>query len=108
VRSVKRSGATVTVEVDKTLVTQQDCLASHSTGRVSRVRDNGSVEYERVCDRSGTVVHDHTWTPFELSAKYAAWLKPGVVFSAVDGDVIAIWPSKTAKAPSIVLGGEVK
>lgn len=108
IRTVKRNGDVVTVEVEKTLDKQEDCIKSHSTGRVSRVRSNGSVEYERVCDRSGTVVHDHTWTPFELSAKYVAWLKPGVQFSAVDGDVIAIWPSKAAKAPSMVLGGEVK
>jgi hypothetical protein len=35
-------------------------------------------------------------------------LKPGVVFSAVDKDVIAIWPNAKANTPSIVLGGAVK
>jgi hypothetical protein len=108
VRSVKRSGDVLTVEVEKTLDKQQDCLKSRSTGRIARVRPDGSVEYERVCERSGTVIHDHTWTPFQLAGKYAAWLKPGVRFSAIDADVIAIWPSKTAKAPSMVLGAEVK
>jgi hypothetical protein len=108
VTTVKRDGDVLTVEIEKLLEKQQDCLKSHSTGRVSRIRDNGSVEYERVCDKSGTVIHDHTWTPFQLSAKYAAWLKRGAQFSAVDGDVIAVWPSKTAKVPSMVLGGEVK
>jgi hypothetical protein len=108
VRVVKRSGDVVTVEVEKTLDKQQDCLKSRNTGRVSRIRPDGSVEYERVCERSGTVVHDHTWTPFQLAAKHAPWLKPGVQFSAVDADVIAIWPSKNAKAPSMVLGAEVK
>ncbi|TMQ12808.1 MAG: hypothetical protein E6J90_30010 [Deltaproteobacteria bacterium] len=66
------------------------------------------MEYEEVCDRSEKRTHDNTWKPFNLSAKYAAWLKPGVVFSAIGKDVIAVWPSANAKQPSIVLGGAVK
>jgi hypothetical protein len=108
VRSVKRSGDTLTVATEKIVEKVQSCVASRSTGRVSRVRDDGSVEYERVCTRSGTVAHDRTWEPFELPARYATWLTPGAVFSVVGGDVIAVWPSKTAKTPSMVLGGPVK
>lgn len=108
VASVKRSGELLAIALEKNLVKQQDCLKSHSTGRVQQVRSDGSVIYERVCDKSGTVVHDYTWINFEVSAKYASWLRPGVQFSAVEKDVIAIWPSKTARAPSIVLGGVVK
>jgi hypothetical protein len=107
-KSIKRDGDTLVPELEKTLVKQEDCLKSHSTGRIERVRENGTVVYERVCDRSGTVVHDHTWTGIALAAKYAPWLKPGVVFSAVDNDVIAVWPNKSAKLPSMVLGGTVK
>jgi hypothetical protein len=65
------------------------------------------VEYERVCDRSGAVVHDQTWMGLAVAAKYADVLKRGVRFSMKDGEVIAVWPSKTAKAPSIVLGGKL-
>jgi hypothetical protein len=108
ITSVKRNGELLTIGLEKNLVKQQDCLKSHSTGRVQQVRGDGSVIYERVCDKSGTVVHDYTWINFEVSAKYASWLRPGVQFSSVEKDVIAIWPSKNAKAPSMVLGGAVK
>lgn len=108
VKSVKRNADLVIVEVEKSSEKQEQCLKSHSTGKVSRVRDDGSVEYHRICDRSGVVTIDTTPKSFELSAKYAPWLKPGVRFSAVDRDAIAIWPSKAAKAPSVVLGAEVK
>jgi hypothetical protein len=108
VKSTKREGDAVVPELEKTLVKQEDCIKSHTTGRIESVRDNGAVVYQRVCDQSGTVVHDHTWLGVSLSARYAAWLKRGVMFSSVGKDVIAIWPNKNAKAPSMVLGGAVK
>ena len=83
-------------------------MRSHDTSKVSRVRADGTVEYQSICDRSEVRSHDHTWTGFELAAKYAAWLKPGVVFSSTGKDVIAVWPSAAARAPSIVLGGKLK
>lgn len=108
IAKVKRDGDMLAIDLERMLVKQEECLASHSTGRVDRVREDGSVIYHRVCDRSGTVVHDETGKDIPVSARYASWLKPGVVFSLVDKDVIAVWPSKTAKAPSMVLGGAVK
>ncbi|HEY0479531.1 MAG TPA: hypothetical protein VGD37_18555 [Kofleriaceae bacterium] len=108
VKSMKRAGDTLAVELQQTLVKQRDCVRSHETGKVSRIRGDGTVEYQEVCDRSEVRAHDHTWTPFQLSAKYAAWLKPGVVLSSTGKDVIAVWPSAAAKLPSIVLGGKLK
>ena len=107
VKSVKRSGDTLTVELQQTLIRTRDCVASH-TGKVARIHGDGRVEHESICDRNEVRTHDHTWTAFTLSAKYAAWLKPGVVFSSTGKDVIAIWPSAKANTPSIVLGGAVK
>jgi len=108
VKGLTKKDDEVEVQLEKTLVQQRDCLKSHSTGRVARIRDSGSVEYESVCDKSGVVTHDHTWFNFRVLAKYAPLLKPGVMFSAAGKDVIAIWPNKNAKAPSLVLGGAVK
>ncbi len=56
---------------------------------------------------------DTTWTDFEVNSAHAPLLKIGVAFSAYHdggkfGDVIAIWPSKTAPAPSMVLGAKLK
>lgn len=108
IKSIKHDGDSVVPELEKTVVKQVDCVASRSTGKVDRVRSDGTVEYQRVCDRSAVVAHDRTWMDIALSGKSAAWLKKGVVFSATGKDVIAVWPNKTAKAPSMVLGGVVK
>lgn len=58
------------------------------------------------------VKHDTTWSNFKVNPAHAKRLKPGVQFSAVMsnkvGDAIAIWPSKAAKTPSVVLGGTLK
>jgi hypothetical protein len=108
VKSVKRNGDTLSVTLEKTTEKHYECIKEHSTGRVARIRDNGSVEYERVCDKSGTVTHDTTWQPFTLSAQYASLLKPGIVFSAAGKDVIAVWSNKNAKAPSWLLGGALR
>jgi hypothetical protein len=108
IRSVKRSGDTLTVEHQPLRVKTMDCVRSHKTGRVTKLHGDGRVQYEELCDRSELRTHDNRWYPSEVSAKYAAWLKPGVVFSQSGKDVIAIWPSASARAPSMVLGGAVK
>ena len=108
IAKVARNGDMLSITLEKLLIKHEQCVASHSTGRIERVRDDGSVVYQRVCDRSGTVVHDETGKNIPVSARFASWLKPGAVLSLVDQDVIAVWPSKTAKAPSMVLGGAVK
>lgn len=108
VKSVKRNGDTLTVEHQPLLVKTTDCVRSHKTGRVAKIHGDGRVQYEEVCDRSEQRTHDSRWLPSEVSAKYAARLKPGVVFSQSGKDVIAIWPSASAKVPSMVLGGAVK
>ncbi|HEX8112033.1 MAG TPA: hypothetical protein VF516_30080 [Kofleriaceae bacterium] len=107
VKSVQKHGDTLKVEIKQTFIRTLDCTRSHKTGRISKINADGRVEYEDVCDRSELRTHSDTWNAFELSARYAAWLKPGVMFSATGKDVIAVWPSATAKTPSIVLGGQV-
>jgi hypothetical protein len=108
IAKVKRDGDMLSIDLEKLLTKQEECLKSHSTGRVDRIREDGSVIYHRICDKSGTVVHDETGKNIPASARFASWLKPGAVFSLVDQDVIAVWPSKAAKLPSMVLGGAVK
>lgn len=65
-----------------------------------------------ICDKTAIVTHDTTWTDFHINPDQAKLLKPGAVFSALYlggvADVIAIWPNKAAKTPSLVLGGAVK
>jgi hypothetical protein len=112
VKSVKVDKDTATVELEKTSVMQEDCVKSHATHRIISIRTSGTLEYESICDKTAMVKHDTTWMNFRVTAAHARWLKPGVLFSSLQhdnaGDVLAVWPSKTAKAPSLVLGATVK
>jgi hypothetical protein len=107
VKAVKPAGDLVTVEFQQATIASVDCVRSHQ-GKARRIRGDGSVEYETICDKNEKRTHDDTLTPTSVSAKYAAWLKPGVVFSHVGKDVIAVWPNASAKVPSMVLGGTVR
>jgi hypothetical protein len=107
VKSVKRTGDTITVELQPMLVRTEDCVRSHD-GKLARIHGNGRLEYESICDKTEKRTHDANWDPIQLAAKYAPLLKPGVLFSSMGSDVIAVWPSASAKVPSIVLGAAVK
>jgi hypothetical protein len=112
VKSVKTAGSALTVALEKTTAKQWDCVKEHR-GRLSRIRNDGSLEYEIICDGTKLVMRDTTWGDFHLAAAWEKWLKPGVVFSSTSkggepGDVIAIWPDKNASAPSMVLGARVR
>lgn len=112
VKSTKPEGEALAVNLEKTSVVQEDCLASHKTHRINRIRPDGTLEYESICDKTAMVKHDTTWSNFKVNPAHGKWLKPGTQFSAVMaqkfGDVIAIWPSKNAKVPSMVLGATLK
>jgi hypothetical protein len=114
IATAKVTGEVVTVELEKLLIKRMECIKSHTTKRISRILPDGKVEYEEICDQSGIVVHDATWGAFQIRKEYAPLLKKGVMFSSVRGqgdggaDVVAIWPSKTAELPSMVLGAKLK
>jgi hypothetical protein len=116
VKSIKKNAKdnTLTVGIEKTSVTPQDCVKEHRTNRISEIRSDGQISYEVICDQSKAVTHDTTWSDFTIvdSPALDKVLKPGVVFSALRAqgaeEIIAIWPNKTAKTPSWVLGGAVK
>jgi hypothetical protein len=113
VATTKLVGDIVHVDLEKSLVKRMECTKSHTTNRISRILPNGNVEYESICDQSGLVTHDTTWGSFKIRKDDAPLLKKGVMFSSMsNGDkgaeVVAIWPSKTAELPSMVLGATVK
>jgi len=113
VKSVKPNKAKAVVALEKTSRKQEDCVKEHVTNRIVGIRDSGSVEYERICDKWAIVTHDTTWQDFTVTAETAKLLKPGFLFSStygsgMDGDVIATWPSKDAKVPGMVLGAKLK
>jgi hypothetical protein len=112
VKSVKPDKSALVVSLEKTTMKQEDCVKEHHSNHLSRIRGDGVIEYEMICDKTAIVTHDTTWTDFKINPAQAKLLKPGVVFSALYynnlADVIAIWPNKTAKTPSVVLGGAIK
>ncbi|MEP6859190.1 MAG: hypothetical protein ABJE66_01120 [Deltaproteobacteria bacterium] len=101
------------VNLEKTTRKQEDCVKEHTTNRIVGIRDSGTVEYERICDKTAIVTHDTTWNDFTVTEASAKVLKAGLVFSStygaqLDGEVIALWPNKDAKLPSMVLGAKLK
>ena len=111
VASLKTNGDKVTVTSPKSSYTSDDCVKWHETNKIVDFDTAGRPVYQTICDKTGSVKHDTTPDDFTVTARTGKWLKPGVFFSAIWGDpsdVIMVWPSKTAKLPSIVLGGAVK
>ncbi|HET9622899.1 MAG TPA: hypothetical protein VFP84_16110 [Kofleriaceae bacterium] len=108
VKAVKPAGDDVLILLEKTTITTTECIQSHKTNRIQEIRIDGSVRYEEICEKSGKVTRDNTWFDVKVNKKYASQLKPGEQFSAAGKALLAVWPSKTAKVPSIVLGGAVK
>lgn len=112
IKSIKKHGDHLTIESAPMMVTQEDCVAEHVGKHIERVHDDGRVDYERICDKTAMVKHDVSWAPFEINARYEKLLKVGQVFSATygdkDADIIAIWASPNAAAPTWMLGGNLK
>lgn len=113
VAKVTVKGDVLSVDLEKLLVKRTECIESHKTNRIERIRPDGSIEYQQVCDKSGVVTHDETWSEFEINKDFAPLLKKGVLFSAVGTggapmEILAIWSTKSAVNPSYILGAAVK
>ena len=111
VASIKVKGDVATVALKKTFVMSSACTKSHYTNRLSRILPDGRLEYEVICDKWIPKKVDTTPNDYEIHAKYAPMLKPGMQFSALRGDkmeVIATWATEKATAPATVLGAKVK
>lgn len=112
IKSTKAGDKRVIVALEKLLIKRNECVQSHRTNRLSRINRDGSLEYETICDKMGTVTYDETWSDFEMNTAYAPLLKKGVLFSSVNGpdgaEVIATWANKGAELPNTILGVAIK
>ncbi|MBV8760556.1 MAG: hypothetical protein JO257_24910 [Deltaproteobacteria bacterium] len=111
VASLKPDGDKIKVTSPKSSYVSDDCVKWHETNKIVDFDTAGRPVYQTICDKTGSVKHDTTPDDFSVTARTGKWLKPGLMFSAVWGenpDVLFVWASKTAKQPSIVLGGSVK
>ncbi|MEO7730493.1 MAG: hypothetical protein ABIY55_05935, partial [Kofleriaceae bacterium] len=113
IAKLKVTGEILTVDLEKLLIKRNECVKEHHSKRIERINADGRVDYELICDQMGIVTHDATWGTFKIKKAFAPLLKKGVMFSSINSkdegaDVIAIWPSKSAELPSLVLGAAVK
>lgn len=112
VAKVTPGAESATVALKKTSAKRLACTKSKPTNRVSRIRPDGTVEYESICLKSEVVTYDTTWSDFKINPANVSSLKPGLKFSAVYGasfhDVIALWSSADATSPTVVLGAQLK
>lgn len=108
VKSVKEQGDLLMVAPEKLLVKREECVQSHRTKKITRVNSDGTISYELICDKYGTVTYDDTPADSRIDKVYKPLLKKGVQFSAYGTALFAVWPSKDAKLPTHVLGVEVK
>ncbi|MGE5185755.1 MAG: hypothetical protein ACM31C_27020 [Acidobacteriota bacterium] len=112
VKSTKLAGDKLEVNLEKTTRTVDVCTKEHR-GNTARIYwGSGRVEWDMICDASKPMQIENTWLNFTVNKKWQKLLRPGTVFSANygadDTDVLAIWPSKTAKLPSWVLGAKLR
>lgn len=105
----------VTANLEKTYRMQEECVKERPTRRISQILSDGTIRYETICEQWKTVKRDYTWAPFTVTEETSKSVKKGNMFSAVTGtssskaaDVIAVWPNKNAKQPSILLGAPIK
>jgi hypothetical protein len=102
----------VTVTHPKSSVRTEDCVKWHSTNKIVDFDTAGRPVYESFCDKSAMRTHDTTPGDDLVTSSTAKWLKPGVLYTSVAGDkafdVVAVWPSKTAKLPSLLFGANIK
>jgi hypothetical protein len=107
VKSIKKKGGKLEITPTALLVKREDCVKEHTTNHIDRVV-NGEFRYEIQCDKTAMVMHDEAWMPFTIDARYEGIVKPGMLISVSDEDVIAMWPSANATKPSWLFAGPIK
>ncbi len=112
IASTQVEGELISVTLEPFVVKSMDCVARHSTNKISRILPSGDVQYETICDKIEAVTHTQL-DNFKIKKVYAPLLKKGVKFSAVNGaeggaDILVVWPNKAADVPTWMLGGTLK
>jgi hypothetical protein len=90
------------------MVKHEECVKSHHTNRPNRIYWDGTIGYELICDKYGTVTEDETPPDMRVHVRYRSLLKPGVLVSVSGNDVVAVWPNQKAALPTHILGMPVR
>jgi hypothetical protein len=107
IKKLSRKGERVHVEYTGRNVTSTFCDDWRDTNHATAIRDDGTIEYQRVCTAMKTETHFSAPAPIDLDAIDAAALAPGMTLTVHDGVVIA-WKNATDMKPVVVLGIAVK
>ena len=101
-------GKGTTVEFKKQMVKQVQCAQSKDTNRITQIRSDGVLVYERVCLKQETVTVDKSDAPQTVNARYLVGVKPGMFVSIIEDVVTATWAKPGAPVPSMVFGVALK
>ena len=106
--SVKTSGAKTHMTFVTKMHKEEECTKYKESNRVTRIRDDGTLEYESTCLATKMVEVNDTPNPYDVDSRYAAAMKPGAVVEVTESVVDAVWPKSGASMPSAVFGAPVK
>ncbi len=105
VAAVKVSGGTTTIEFVKKLRKESVCTDWKDTNKIVQIRSDGTVVYDYICLKRGSITINDAPAPKTVDSRYTANVKPGVTVR-ISGDAVAgVWKSG---APIAVLGVAVK
>ena len=107
VASVKKDGATITVEFVKKLRKESVCTDWKDTNRITAITSTGTIVYDYICTKRGTITVNDAPGPRSVSPRYAEGVKAGVTVSITSDVVAGVW-SKVGTPPIRVLGVPVK
>ena len=107
VSAVKPGGDKTTIEFVAKLRKEQVCTDWKDTNHVVQILANGSVIYDYICTKYGTITINDAPGPKAVSPRYAAGAKAGATV-IVDEDLVTVVFPKPGAAPSHVLGVSVK
>ena len=108
ITSAKTAGGKVHVVFAAKMEKQEECTDERRSNRVTRIRSDGSLEYESTCYASKMVSIDRRSDPRDVDARFAAGLKGGVIVSITEDVVNGVWAKEGASVPSVVFGAPVK
>jgi hypothetical protein len=108
VASVSPSGKTVKLEFKKQMAKGTICTEFKDTNHIEQIRDDGQIQYRRICLKSKAVTFDKADPPQTVVPRYAEGVKPGMFASVIEDVVTAAWTKQDAPVPSVVFGVAVK
>jgi len=105
VAAVKVNGAKTTIEFVKKLRKESVCTDWKDTNRIVQIRADGTVVYDYICLKRGTITVNDAPGPVTVDSRSTANVKPGVTVRITGDAVAGVW---SKGAPVAVLGVPVK